>query len=128
MMIRRLYGLRIPSPERHDRGAPRVLELLRRDRIVVRVGQDGEALLREDARRLDEPLHVREERAAVADHLELHEIAHLQLAPEPRRADRLLGGEARGGVGEELHPLRDPLEQRLGPLLRQVEAAYRDRH
>ena len=91
--------------ERHHRGGARVFELAARDRIVVGVGQHDEAFLHEDARRLDERLVVGEERALVADHLELHPVREPRLASEPRRADRFVGGVAAGRVRQDEHPV-----------------------
>ena len=76
--------------ERHDRRRARFLELPADDRIVVRVGQHDEAFAHEHARRLEQRDVVGEERALVADDLELHPVREPDLARQPRRADRVV--------------------------------------
>ena len=55
----------------------------------------------QDARGLERRRDVGEERALVADHLELDQLGAEQLAPEPRGGDRVLDGVAAGGVGQD---------------------------
>ena len=86
--------------ERHHRGAARLLEPPREDRIVVRVGQDREAVVDQGLGRLDQLDRIREEGAVVADHLELHPVGLERLPGELRRPDRVPGRVAAGRVGE----------------------------
>ena len=72
---------RLGERQRRFRGGD-LLQPAGEDRVVVRVGQDDEPFPREDARRLDERLVVGEERALVADHLELHPVRQARLATE----------------------------------------------
>src|SRR5262249_5055580 len=88
-------------PERHDDGGAGVLELLGHHRVVVRVGHHGEAFARQGARGLEQTEHVWKERARVTDHLELDHLAETSLARQVARANRLVGGVAPGGVGQE---------------------------
>ena len=113
--------------ERHHRGGARVFELAARDRIVVGVRQHDEAFLDQDARGFDQRLVVGEERALVADDLELHPVGQPRLAAEPRRPDRLVCRVAAGGVRQDEDPLGvDVVEQRLAAAVGDVHAP--DRH
>ena len=70
---------------------------------------------------------VGEERALVADHLELHELGAEQLAAEARGGDGVLGGVAAGRVRQDREALgRDEVEQALA--LRRVELRAPQRH
>jgi hypothetical protein len=106
-------------------GASDVLELAGRDGIVVGVGQDGEAVLDELAAGNHQLGSVREKGALVADHLDLHEVAHPELAGQPAGPDGVVGGVATGRVRQQGDALVDPVEQRLFGLGRQVEAPHR---
>ncbi len=105
--MRRLYGLRMPSPEPIGAASgitaaqPMSSSRLQAIGIVGHVRQHGEALLHEHARRLERGRDVGEERLRVADHLELDELADAGLAREAGRADRFLGGVAAGGVRQD---------------------------
>ena len=87
--------------ERHHRRCACVFELAARDRIVVGVWQDDEAFLDQDARRFDERFVVGKERPLVADDLELHPIRQAGFASQPRRANRVVGRVAAGGVRQD---------------------------
>ena len=90
--------------ERHHRRAAGVLQPARQDRVVVRVGEHHEAVADQRLRGLEQLGRVGQQRAVVADHLELDPVGAERLAREPRGGDRLAGGEAAGGVGEHLEP------------------------
>ena len=112
-MIAMLYGLRIPGAgsdrraERHHRGAPHVLQPAGEDRVVVRVGKDGEAVGDQRFGGVEQLDRVRVERAVVADHLQLDPIGVEGLPSELCGANGVAGGEAAGGVGQrkEAEPL-----------------------
>ena len=89
--------------ERHHRGAADVLQPAREDRVVVRVGQHGEAVVDELLGGLEQRGRVGQQRVLVADHLELDPVGLERLAGELGGQDRVAGGEAAGGVGEQLH-------------------------
>ena len=84
-MSRMLCGLRMPRPE--PMGAASGITAAQPASSSLRavmgssdgVGQDGEAFLHQDPRGLRRLLHVGEERLLVAEHLELHPLAHAQL-------------------------------------------------
>ncbi len=86
--------------ERHHRGAAGLLEAAGEDRVVVGVGEDGEAVGDERLGGVEQLDRVRVEGAVVADHLELDPVGLERLAGELGGADRVAGGEAAGGVGE----------------------------
>ena len=112
--------------ERHDGGGARVDEAAGVDDVVGGVGQDGEALLDQDARGLQRGLNVRVERGLVADDLDLDPVGEADLAAEARGADGLVGGEAAGGVGQKEEALGiDEVEQRLAAAV-EVDAAHGD--
>ena len=71
--------------ERHHRGAADVLQPAGEDRVVVRVGEDGEALVDELLGRLEQRGRVGQQRALVADHLELDPVGLERLAGELAR-------------------------------------------
>ena len=101
--------------QRHHRRAAGVLELPRDDRVVGGVGEDGEALLHQRCRAASSGLlDVGEERLLVADHLELHPLASAPARGQAAGADRVVGGVAAGGVGQERHAACgvDPVEER----------------
>ena len=85
----------------HDRGTSRLFQAERGDQIVVGVGEYGEPLLHQRARRLEQAFGVGEQGFAVADHFELHELVEPRLAGQPGVANRLVGGVAAGGVGQQ---------------------------
>jgi hypothetical protein len=103
-----------------------VLQLARYDWIVGGVGQHREPLLHQDLRRHQQLLVVGEQRPRVADDLELHQVAHPQLARQPAGAHCVVGGEAASGVRQQ-RDLRavDPVQQRLFAFGRQVEPSHR---
>ena len=95
----------------------------------VTYGQHREALLHQDARGLDRRRHVGEQRARVADHLELHQLGREQLAAQPRGGDGILDAVTAGGVGKQREALgRDEVEQALALGRVELRAAQRDRH
>ncbi len=97
------------------------------DRIVGDVGQHREALLDQHARRLDGRRHVGEERLLVADHLELDERADAGLARQAGGADRVGGGVAAGGVGQDGDARQvEMVEQVLLARIGDVHAPHRD--
>src|SRR5579871_1666205 len=67
--------------------------LVEATRVLVREGKH--------TCRLDQRLVVGEERALVADHLELHPVRQARLAPQPRRPHRIVRGVAAGGIRED---------------------------
>jgi hypothetical protein len=80
-------------------------------------------------RRLERRDDVGQQRALVADDLQLHPVAHARRPAQPRVADRLLGRVAAGRVRQQEEPLRvEVVEDAL--LLRavQVHAPHGDRH
>ena len=87
--------------ERHHGGAADLLEAAGEDRVVVGVGEDGEAVGDELLGGVDELDRVGEEGAVVADHLELDPVGLEGLAGELGGADGVAGGVAAGGVGED---------------------------
>ena len=93
--------------QRHDRDRAGFLELLRGDRIVDAIDHRLEAFLHQHLGRAQRLAHVGIERLRLAQHLELHEVPAARLARQPKRADRVLGGEAAGGVGQVGDLLRD---------------------
>ena len=84
--------------ERHHRRAAGVLEPAGEDRVVVRVGQHGEAVGHERLGGLEQLGRVGQQRAVVADHLELHPVGLERLARELGGGDGLARGEAAGRV------------------------------
>src|SRR6185503_4421995 len=70
---------------------------------------------------------VGEQGLRIADHLELHEVIHAELAREMQRANRVVGRVAARGVRQEDVLLAiDRVED--GLLLRQIHTAQRDGH
>src|SRR5713226_4451070 len=113
MRIFRLYGLRIPRP----------------DRIVVSVRKHDEAFLDENLRRLDQARRIGEQRALVAYHLQLHHVGHAGGPGESRVAQGVLHGVTARRVGQDLVFLRaDVVEEVLGLPIRDVDPAHGDRH
>ena len=110
----RLYGLRIPMPEPIGEPSgitaaqPDVLEPAREHRVVGRVGQHGEAVGDELLGGDQQLGRVGQQRALVADHLELDPVGLERLARELRGHDRVARGEAAGGVRQ--HAARRSLE------------------
>ena len=86
--------------QRHDRDRAGLLQLLRGDRIVDAIDHRLEALGDQRLGRLQRLAHVGIERLRLAQHLQLDQLPAARLARQPQRADRLLGGEAAGGVGQ----------------------------
>ena len=111
--------------ERHHRGAADVLEPAGEDRVVVRVREDGEALVDELLGGLEQRGRVGQQRVLVADHLELDPVGLERLAGELGGEDRVAGGEAAGGVGEQLDAARGRARRRASRA-RRVDAAQRD--
>ena len=93
-MMSMLYGLQDAETgadgrgERHDGDAPHLLEALRHDGIVVRVHHHLEPFAHEDLGGRDGLRDVGEQRALVAQHLELHQR-------DGRRAARARDGSVR---------------------------------
>ena len=117
--------LPIGEPERHDRGAADVLQAPGEDRVVGGVGQDREALVDELLGGGHELDGVGQQRAVVADHLELHPVGVERLARELRGEHRVARREAAGGVRQRLHPaLVEHVDQRA--LHRGLDPAQRD--
>ena len=98
--------------ERHHRGAADVLEAAGEDRVVVGVGEDGEALVDELLGGLEQRGRVGQQRVLVADHLELDPVGLERLAGELGGQHRVAGGEAAGGVGEQLDARRGRARRR----------------
>ncbi len=71
--------------ERHHRRAARVLQAAREDGVVVRVGQHHEAVVHERLGGVEQLDRVGQERAVVADHLELHPVGLERLAARAGR-------------------------------------------
>ena len=118
--------LPIGEPERHHRRAPDVLEPARQDRIVGRVRQHDEPVVDERLGGGDELDGVGQQRAVVADHLELDPVGLERLARELRGDDRVAGGVAAGGVREHLDAgAVEHVEDRAAR--GRVEPAQRDR-
>ena len=86
--------------QRHDRHRAGFLQLLRGDRIVDAIDHRLEAFIGQHLGRAQRFAHVRIERLGLAQHLQLDQVPAARLARQPQRADRLLGGEAAGGVGQ----------------------------
>src|SRR5205823_3679403 len=115
--------------QRHHRHAPRILELPRRDGVVVGVRQHAKTFGDELLRRLESLLRVREQRLRIGEHLQLDQrvfAAELQLPREPAGAHRVLGGEAARGVRQQHHVLGKPVQERGLALRLQIEPAHRD--
>ena len=111
--------------ERHHHGAARLLEATGEDRVVVGVGEDGEALADQDLGGVEQLDRIRVEGAVVADYLELDPVGLEGLAGEAGGADRVAGGEAASGVGQgEETKAVEYVEHRA--LRRGVDAAQRD--
>jgi hypothetical protein len=105
-MIRMLLAFWIQArpdwrAERHHGRGARFFELAADDRIVVRIRQHHEPFAHEHACGFEERDVVGEERALVADHLELHPVREPRLAPEPRRANRVVRRVTAGGVRQQ---------------------------
>ena len=88
--------------QRHDRRAADVLQAAGEDRVVVGVGQDDEAVGHELLGRQQQLGRVGQQRALVADDLELDPVGLERLAGQPRGDDGVAGREAAGGVGQQL--------------------------
>ena len=101
---RDVVGILDPEPgadrraERHDGRRSRVLELPAHDRIVGGVREDDESFPDEGPRRGEERVVVGPERLLVAEDFELHPVGEADLAPQPRRAHRVVGRVAAGRV------------------------------
>ena len=86
----RLYGLRMPiplpigEPSGITAAQPDVLQAAREDRVVGRVGQDDEAVGDERLGGQQQLGRVGQQRALVADHLELDPVGLERLARELR--------------------------------------------
>ncbi len=115
------------SAQRHDRDRARLLELLRRDRIVDAIDHRLEALVHQHFRRAQRLAHVGVEGLRLAQHLELHQRPTACLAREAERADRLVRGEAADGVGKIGDLLRvDEVGQHRLARVGDVHLAHRD--
>ena len=113
--------------ERHHRGAAGVLQAAREHGVVVGVGQDDEAVVDELLGGGEQLRRVGQQRALVADHLELDPVGLQRLARELRGQHGVARGEAAGGVGQHVDALGlDDLQQRA--LRGRVDAAHRDGH
>ena len=87
--------------ERHHRGAADVLQPAREDRVVVGVREHDEAVVDELLGGLEQRRRVGQQRALVADHLELDPVGLERLAGELRGEHRVARREAAGGVGQQ---------------------------
>ena len=128
---RRLYGFSRPWPEPigepggHHRGAADVLQPAGEDRVVVRVREHGEAVVDELLGRLQQRGRVGQQRALVADHLELDPARLERLAGELRGEHRVARGEAAGGVRQQRDARAvEHVDDRAA--LGRVDAAQRD--
>ena len=118
--------LPIGEPERHHRRAARVLEPPGEDRVVVRVGQHGEAVRHQLLGGREQLGRVGQQRAVVADHLELHPVGLERLAGELCGGHRLARREAARGVRQHLESrLLEHLHDRAAGA--RVHAPHRDR-
>ena len=93
-------------PQRHDRGAAQLGQVAGQDRVVVGVGQHGEAVVDQGLGGVAELDRVREQGPVVADDLELDPVGVEGLPGQLGRAHGVAGGEAAGGVGQQ--PAPDP--------------------
>ena len=111
--------------ERHDRGAADVLQAAREDRVVGRVGQHDEAVGDELLGGEQQLGRVGQQRALVADDLELDPVGLERLAGEPRGQHRVARGEAAGGVRQQLDAGRvEHVDERAAR--RRIDAPQRD--
>ena len=108
-----LLGLRMPWPE--PIGLPAGITLVRAglfesagdDRVVGRVAQHLKAVGDEPLGRFQRGDRIGQQRALVGEHFELHPIgagvfeAEQNLAAQAGDADRVIGVEAAGRVGQE---------------------------
>src|SRR5690606_32119421 len=85
----------------HDGGAAGLFEAAGQDRVVVGVGQDGEALADEGLGGVEELDRVGQQGVLVADDLEFDPVGAERLAGQAGGADGLFGGAAPGGVGQD---------------------------
>ena len=88
--------------QRHDGRAADVLQAAGEDRIVVGVGQDDEAVGHELLGRQQQLGRVGQQRALVADDLELDPVGLERLAGQLRGEHGVAGRVAAGGVGQQL--------------------------
>ena len=88
--------------ERHHRRAADVLQAAGEDRVVVGVGQHDEAVVDELLGGEQQLGRVGQQRALVADDLELDPVGLERLARQPRGDDGVARREAAGGVGQQL--------------------------
>ena len=117
----------IGAPKRHDRHRAGFLELLRGDRIVDAIDHRLEALFDQHLGRSQRLAHVGVKRLRLAQHLELDQVPAARLARQPERADRVLGGEAAGGVGQVGDLLRvDEVGQHRLARIGDVDPPHRD--
>jgi hypothetical protein len=75
-------------------------------RVVVGVGEHGEAVVDQRLGGVAELDRVRQQGPVVADDLELDPVGGERLPGQPGRAHGVAGGEAAGGVGQQ--PAPDP--------------------
>jgi voltage-gated sodium channel len=88
--------------EGHDGGAPGFLQAQGQDRVVVGVGQDGEAVGDQGRGGVEQFERVGQQGAVVGDHFEFDPVGAEGLAGQAGGEDRLGGGVAAGGVGERV--------------------------
>ena len=80
--------------ERHHGDGAGFFEAQRGDQVVVGVGENLEAFLREHLGGLEQPGGIGQQRGLIADHFELHEVIEPGLASEARVPDGLVGAVA----------------------------------
>src|SRR5262249_25366819 len=99
------------------------------DEVVVRVGQDYEAFLHEDACCLDELLGVRKKRFLVTDDFKLDPIREPYFARKTCRPNGLVRCVTcrRVGQNEHLVPI-DVVEQRFFRAVCKIDSAHCDGH
>ena len=120
-IIAMLCGFRMPSPE--PIGAPSGITAAqpassrrqREHRVVVGVGQHGEAVGDQQLRRVEQLDRVGQQGDVVGDHLELDQVGLQRLAGQPGGEQRLGGGVAAGRVRQDgdarprrMVPISDP--------------------
>ena len=115
------------SRERHDGRGASVDEFAGGDEVVVRVREDDETFLDEDARSFDELLGVREKSLLIADDFELDPVGEADFASEACGANGFVGRVTGGGVGQDEHFFAvDEIEERFFRAIGKVDAANRD--
>ena len=139
-MIRMLFGFSTPCPlpiglpAGITLVAPACLEPAGHDRVVAGVAEHLEPLLDQHLGRFERGQRVGQERARVGQDFELDPVGagvvqpFEQLAAEPGGPQRVLGGEAARGVGQDRVPPRVEEVEQVPPLaIEQPLAADGDR-